>query len=247
MSDPVVQVESASLAYRLARNKASTFKEFVVQLMKRQVTYEDLWAVREVSFNLMKGEVMGVIGPNGAGKSTLMKMIARVLPPTEGRVVVRGSVGAMIELGVGFNAELTAEENIIMYGILLGRDREHMERRVEAIADWAGLSDFLDVPVRSFSSGMMARLGFAVATDTRPDLLVVDEVLSVGDEEFQEKSKTRIHKMIANGTAVLLVSHDLKTILKLTHSAIWLDHGLIQARGVPSEVISAYKESVHRE
>jgi ABC-2 type transport system ATP-binding protein len=247
VTEPAVELVNVSLAYRLARNRASTFKEFVLQLMKRQVTYEELWAVRDASFRVMPGEVFGVIGPNGAGKSTLMKMIARVLPPTEGRVVVRGAVGSMIELAVGFNGELTAEENIVMYGILMGQDRSHMKTRVQPIAEWAGLTDFLDVPVRSFSSGMLARLGFAVATDTQPDVLVIDEVLAVGDEEFQEKSRSRIMKMITGGTAVLLVSHDLDTITELAESVLWLDHGVTRDLGPAGDVVGAYRRSVHHE
>ena len=241
-----VEVIDVSLVYRLPHNQASSLKEFAVRLLKRQVTYEDLWAVKDVSFEMAPGEVLGVIGPNGAGKSTLMKMIARVLPPTEGRVIVRGSISPMIELAVGFNAELTATENIIMYGILLGRDRAHMEERVQPIAEWAGLTDFLDVPVRSYSSGMLARLGFAVATDARPDILVVDEVLAVGDAEFQRKSRLKLLKMIEEGAAVLLVSHDLDAVSDLSNKVLWLDHGHAMALGDAKEVVAEYQDSVSR-
>jgi ABC-type polysaccharide/polyol phosphate transport system ATPase subunit len=187
------------------------------------------------------GEVLGVIGPNGAGKSTLMKMVARVLPPTKGRVVVRGLVAPMIELGAGFNPEMTAYENIILYGTLLGRTPGQMQERVASICDWADLNDFIDVPTRSYSSGMLARLGFSVATDIHPEVLVVDEVLSVGDAAFQEKSKHRMMEMIDHGAAVLFVSHALETVKQLSDRVLWLDHGTVQGVGGPSEVVSAYR------
>jgi len=244
MSDPAIQVEHASLAYRLARSSSGTAKEYVIQLMKRQVSYEQLWALSDVSFMVHDGEVLGIVGPNGAGKSTLMKMLARVLPPTDGRVVVRGSVAPMIELGAGFNTELTGFENIVMYGTLLGRTPQLMRDRAEEIAAWADLSDYLDVPIRSYSSGMLARLGFSVATDTEPDVLIVDEVLSVGDAAFQQKSSERMRKMIANGASVVLVSHNLDTVRAIANRAIWLDRGKIVSEGDPEEVVGEYERSV---
>ena len=191
-----------------------------------------------------QGEVLGVIGPNGAGKSTLMKMVARVLPPTEGRVVVRGVVAPMIELGAGFNPEMTAYENIILYGTLLGRTPGQMQERVDAICEWADLKDFVDVPTRSYSSGMLARLGFSVATDVHPEVLVVDEVLSVGDAAFQDKSKQRMLQMIESGAAVLFVSHDLPSILELSNRVLWLDHGVVRGTGQPAEVVAAYQSTI---
>ncbi len=244
MSDPAIQVESASLAYRLSRLSSGTAKEYVIQLMKRQVKYEQLWALRDLSFTVRDGEVLGVIGPNGAGKSTLMKMLARVLPPTEGRVVVRGSVAPMIELGAGFNLELTGHENIVMYGTLLGRPPELMRQRADEIADWANLTDYLDVPLRSYSSGMLARLGFSVATDTDPDVLIVDEVLSVGDAAFQQKSGDRMRTMIEHGASVVLVSHNLPTVRAIADRAIWLDRGKIVLEGDPDMVVDSYEMSV---
>ncbi len=232
-----------ALAYRMTHDRAGTVKEFAIRFVKRQVQYEQLWALKGVSFTVGRGEVFAVIGPNGAGKSTLMKVLARVLPPTEGRVIVRGSVAPMIELGAGFNAELTAYENVVLYGTLLGRDPEFMRERAEAIAKWAALEDFLDVPIRSYSSGMLARLGFSVATDIEPDILVVDEVLSVGDEAFQRKSAERIEAMIDAGTAVVLVSHALETVLEVAERVMWLDHGQVKMIGEPKEVVEAYRET----
>ncbi len=233
-----------SLAYRLARNRAGTMKEYAIRLVKRQVEYERLWALNDVSFEVRPGEVFAVVGPNGAGKSTLMKIIARVLPPTEGRVIVRGTVAPMIELGAGFNQEMTALENIVLNGTLLGRDPADMRQRAPAIAEWAGLQDFLDVPVRSYSTGMLARLGFAVATDFQPDVLVVDEVLSVGDEAFQHKSRQRIESMIERGTSVVLVSHDMGTVESVADRAMWLDNGQVKMLDSPAEVVDAYRATV---
>ncbi len=240
---PAIEVHDASLAFQLTRERAGTVKEYAIQTVKGKAKKEQLWAVRDVSFIVEPGEVLGVIGPNGAGKSTLMKMVARVLPPTEGRVVVRGVVAPMIELGAGFNPEMTAYENLILYGTLLGRTPGQMQERAAAICEWADLSDFVDVPTRSYSSGMLARLGFSVATDIQPEVLVVDEVLSVGDAAFQEKSKERMMEMIENGAAVLFVSHDLGTVKELSDRVLWLDHGHVQALGESDEVISAYQVS----
>ena len=239
-----VNVENVTLAYRLARNQAGTLKEFAFQLLKRQVRYEKLWAVDGVSFQVQRGEVFALIGPNGAGKTTLMKVVARVLPPTSGRVIVRGSVAPMISLGAGFNPELTGFENIVLYGTLLGREPQDMRDSVDRIADWAGLSEFMDVPVRAYSSGMLARLGFSIATDVDPDVLVVDEVLAVGDQAFQKKSFDRMHALMNGGTAVLLVSHALDKVEEMADRVMWMDKGIVKMVGDPDEVVATYKESV---
>lgn len=240
---PSIEAHEVALAYRLAHDQAGSFKEFAIRFVRRQVQYEQLWALKGVTFSVLPGEVFAVIGPNGAGKSTLMKVIARVLPPAQGRVVVRGSVAAMIELGAGFNAEMTALENIVLYGTLLGRDPEEMRERARAIVEWAGLEQFLDVPIRAFSTGMHARLGFAVATDATPDVFVVDEVLSVGDEAFQRKSMGRIEEMIESGTSVVLVSHDLDTVLDMAGRVMWLEAGEVRMLGDPKEVVDAYRSA----
>lgn len=240
---PPVEVEGVSLAYRLARNQAGTIKEFAMQLLRRQVKFEQLWAVSDVSFQVNRGETLALIGRNGAGKTTLMKIIARVLPPTDGRVVVRGHVAPMISLGAGFNHELTGYENIVLYGTLLGRDPDEMRSRVDAIAEWADLIDFMDVPVRAYSSGMLARLGFAIASDTVPDVLIVDEVLSVGDQQFQQRSFERMQTMMNGGAAVLLVSHNLPKVEEMADRVLWLDKGTVRMLGDPEEVIEAYRAS----
>ncbi len=242
---PLIDVSGVSLAYQMTRDRAGSIKEFTFQLLRRQVRTEAFWAVRDVSFQVRRGEVLALIGANGAGKTTMMKVVARVLPPSEGRVVVRGRLAPMIALGAGFNPELNGYENIVLFGTLLGRTPDQMRERTGSIAEWAGLTDFLDVPLRSYSSGMLARLGFAVAADVDPDVLVVDEVLAVGDEAFQQKSTERMHELMSGGTAVLLVSHQLGTVEKLADRVIWLDHGVIRMEGPPVEVVAAYRASVH--
>jgi ABC-type polysaccharide/polyol phosphate transport system ATPase subunit len=240
---PLIEVDHVSLAYTLNRDRAGTVKEFAFQLLKRQVTAERFLAVDDVSFQVNRGETVAMIGRNGAGKTTIMKVVARVLPPTDGRVIVRGVVAPMIALGAGFNHELNAIENIVLFGTLLGRDPDDMRERAKSIGEWAELTDFLDVPIRSYSSGMMARLGFAVAADVEPDVMVVDEVLSVGDESFQRKSFEKMQALMKGGTAVLLVSHVLDKVLEVADRVIWLQKGRIQMAGDPEEVVEAYRES----
>jgi ABC-type polysaccharide/polyol phosphate transport system ATPase subunit len=241
---PAIEVHDAALVYRLARNRSPSLQEHVFSLLKRQVTYEQLWALNGVSLAVARGELLVVIGPNGAGKTTLLKLIGRVLPPTSGRVVVRGLVAPMIELGAGFNAELTGLENIMLYGAILGHDLGYLRRHADAIAEFARLEEFMDVPLRCYSSGMLARLAFAIATEGRPDVLLVDEILAVGDEAFRHKSEERIERVMGEGTAVVLVTHALQMASALADRAIWLDHGRIMATGLPDDVITAYCDSV---
>jgi len=219
-------------------------KEFAINMLKRQVVYESLWALDDVSFEIGQGEVFAVVGPNGAGKSTLMKVLAGVLPPTSGRVVVRGLVSPMIELSGGMNPEMTGRENIVMFGVLLGRDPAYMRERVGPISEWAELPEFLDVPMRNYSTGMVARLGFAIATDVKPEILLVDEVLSVGDEAFRRKSNERLEELMEGGTTVVLVSHSLATVRSMADRVMWLDHGRIKMLGESQTVVQAYQDSV---
>lgn len=242
--ETLIEVMSVGLSYRMSHDRAGTIKEFAFQFLQRQLVTEEFVALADVSFEVKRGEVFSLIGPNGAGKTTLMKVVARVLPPSRGRVVVRGVVAPMIALGAGFNPELAGYENIVLFGTLLGRDPDEMRERVGPIAEWAELTDFLDVPVRSYSSGMLARLGFAVASDIEPDVLVVDEVLAVGDESFQRKSAAKMKQMMAGGTAVLFVSHDLKVVETLSDRALWLDGGRVRMLGPAKEVVDAYRGSV---
>ena len=239
-TDKVVEVTDVTLAYRRTRHRVSSLKQTAIDTINRRMAYEEFFALNGVSFTVARGETLSVIGRNGAGKSTLLKVLARVLPPTSGRVIVRGSVAPMIELGAGFNPELTGAENIMLYGTLLGRDSKTMQGRIEAIADWAQLTEHLDIPIRAYSSGMVARLAFATATDTTPDLLLIDEVLSVGDEDFQTRSKIRTEQMMNSGCAVVLVTHDLSAVKTMATRAIYLDHGAMKASGNPQDVIDAY-------
>jgi ABC-type polysaccharide/polyol phosphate transport system ATPase subunit len=199
------------------------------------------WALNDVSLTVKRGEVFGLIGQNGAGKSTMLKLVARVLRPTTGRVWVKGRVAPLLELGAGFHPELTGRENIILNGAILGFSRKEMDEKFARIVDFAELWDFIDAPLRTYSTGMWARLGFAVATDTNPQVLIVDEVLSVGDEAFQRKSLARIQSFQEQGAAILLVSHNMGMIENMCQRAAWLDHGRLMAMGGATEVIQAYR------
>ena len=242
MTKPI-EVSDVTLRYRLDKANVGTIKEAAVRTLRRQRTYEWLNALDGVSFDVERGEIFGVVGPNGAGKSTLMKIIARVLPPSTGRVIVRGQVAPMIELGSGMNPELTARENIILYGSMLGRDPAYMRQRVDPIVEWAGVEDFVDVPTRSYSSGMMGRLAFSVATDIEPEVLVVDEVLAVGDKAFRAKSQARMSELINGGSAVVVVSHAIEMLKKMATRAMWLDRGRVKMIGPAAEVLGGYQTS----
>ena len=242
MSD-VIKAEAINFSYRVLTNHQSSLKTLFKDFVNRKVRVENYQALKDLSFSITKGETVAIIGKNGAGKSTLLKLLAQVVPPTSGELKVIGSVAPMIELGAGFNPELTGRENIIFYSALLGRDIKEVKARVEEIADWAGVTDHMDHQLRTFSSGMIARLAFSTATDQVPDLLLIDEVLSVGDGEFALKSKKRMQEIITSGTTVILVSHDLVTVAQLANRVIWLEKGAIKMVGNPSEVIAAYQLS----
>jgi ABC-type polysaccharide/polyol phosphate transport system ATPase subunit len=237
---PAIQVTGLGFAYRLTRNPVSTVSELAISAVRRQLSYEQLWALRGVSFAVSRGETLAVIGRNGAGKSTLMKVLARILPPREGRVIVRGHISPIIELGAGFSSELTGAENAVLYGALLGHDPRWLRAETAAIAAYAGLENFMDVPLRSYSSGMVGRLAFAIATLGAPEVLLIDEVLAVGDEEFRQRSAIRIHELIAGGTAVVLVTHGLEYVRQRADRVLWLDQGRPVMLGGPNEVVDAY-------
>ena len=200
-------------------------------------------AINDLSFEINKGETVAIIGKNGAGKSTLLKILARVIKPTTGSISITGQVAPMIELGAGFNAELTGRENILFYSSLLDRDINKVKPRINEIIDWAGVADHLDYQLRTYSTGMVARLAFSIATDEVPDILLIDEVLSVGDGEFATKSRTRLLEIINSGCTVIMVSHDLKTVAELAQKVIWIEKGKIKMVGLPTEVIAAYQAS----
>ena len=239
----VINAEGVDFAYRVLNNHQSSLKTLFRDFLKRKVRIENYQALKSLSFSVEKGETLAIIGKNGAGKSTLLKLLAQVVPPTNGKLKITGTVAPMIELGAGFNPQLTGRENVVFYPALLGRDVKKVKQREDHIADWAGVSDHLDYQLRTFSSGMIARLAFATATDEVPDLLLIDEVLSVGDGEFAQKSRTRMQEIISSGTTVVLVSHDLATVAELADRVLWLESGKLKKIGDPKEVISAYQSS----
>lgn len=241
MGNPIIDVEHVSMKFNLMEEKVDTLKEFAVKLVKGKLFYNEFIALNDVSFSIDKGDVFGLIGFNGAGKSTMLKILAGVLKPSKGKVTVRGNIAPLIEVGAGFDPELTAKENIFLNGAILGHSHAFLEEHFDAILDFAELRDFVNVPVKNFSSGMYARLGFAIATEIQPDILIVDEVLSVGDYRFQEKCEARIQQMIANGTTVILVSHDNGMIKRLCNKVLWLDHGHLKKVGAAEKVCQEYE------
>jgi ABC-type polysaccharide/polyol phosphate transport system ATPase subunit len=244
-NNEVIRFENVSVCFNLPNVKLRSFKGYIIARIRRGVRYRKLWALRNINLTVNRGEVMGIIGPNGAGKSTLLQVVSRILKPTEGRVWVRGQIAPLLGIGAGFHQELTGRENVFLNGTLLGFSRSEMEEKFERIVDFAELWDFIDAPLRTYSTGMRARLGFAVATDTKPDILIIDEVLSVGDEAFREKSTNRMREFFEGGTTILLVSHSMSTIQELCHKVAWIHKGNIQMLGNTKKVVKAYRKSGH--
>lgn len=242
MGETVIKVQDVSMHFNLMEEKVDSLKEYFMKLIKGKLLYNDFIALQHVSFTVEKGEILGLIGLNGAGKSTLLKILAGVLAPTTGKVMVKGKIAPLIEVGAGFDPELTARENIFLNGAILGHSEAYMKEHFQEIIDFAELQQFVDVPVKIFSSGMYARLGFSIATMVQPDVLIVDEVLSVGDYRFQEKCEQRIRKMIEKGVTIIMVSHDNDLIQKLCTKVVWLDHGKVKAIGDTLEICSEYEE-----
>jgi len=240
VSIDAITVQNVSMMFSLTKNKTTSLKEHAVKAFKRQLFYEEFWALRDVSFTVNKGEVFGVMGFNGAGKSTLLKVIARVFRPTIGSVTVNGEISPLLELGAGFDPESSARENIFMNGAMYGYSQKFMEEKYDEIMDFAELWEFEDVAVKNFSSGMTGRLGFAVATSVQPEILIVDEILGVGDYKFQKKCEERINNMIESGATVLLVSHAIETIKEMCSRAILLDKGKVVCIGDVDEVCEVY-------
>ena len=236
----VVRLEGISVRYRLPHERYATLKEHTIRWLQRRIRYDDFWALRDVDVEVAQGQVVGIIGRNGAGKSTLLKVISRVLRPTQGRVWVCGRVAPLLEFGAGFHPELSGRENVFLNGAILGFSHAEMQRKFQRIVEFAELGDFIDAPLRTYSSGMIVRLGFAVATDVEPSILIVDEVLSVGDAAFQKKSIERIQGFRAAGTTILLVSHNMGLVESMCDRAIWLDHGRVLADGPADSVVHQY-------
>lgn len=239
--DVAIQLENISVRYRIPHERYRTLKEHAIRWLERRVQYDDFLALRDVSLSVKRGEVVGIVGRNGAGKSTLLKVVSRVLQPSRGRVHLRGRVAPLLEFGAGFHPELTGRENVFLNGAILGFSHADMDAKFKHIVDFAELWDFIDAPLRTYSSGMVARLGFAIATDVDPDILLLDEVLSVGDVAFQQKSAERIQSFRASGATILLVSHSMDTVQAMCDRAIWLDHGKVMADGNPEAVVQHYR------
>ncbi len=230
------------MKFNLSQERTEAFKEYIIKKLKNQLHYTEFYALRDISFTLKKGGSIGFIGRNGSGKSTLLKCIAGVMFPTKGTVTVSGSIAPLIELGAGFDPELTARENVYLNGAVLGHDRKFMDSRFEEIMDFAELWDFVDVPVKNYSSGMYARLGFAIATEIKADILICDEILSVGDMAFQQKCKKRMEELLSGGTTLLYVGQDPQTVEEMCEEALWLDHGHMREYGPSYKVCGAYMD-----
>jgi ABC-type polysaccharide/polyol phosphate transport system ATPase subunit len=239
--DLMVRLEGVAVRYRAPEERLNTFKEYAIRRLQRRIHYKDFYALDGINLDVHRGEIFGIIGRNGAGKSTLLKVVSRVLIPTRGRVWLRGQVSPLLELGAGFHPELTGRENVMLNGTLLGHSSRELEERMDSIIDFAELGSFIEAPLRTYSSGMAARLGFAVATAWRPEILLVDEVLGVGDEAFREKCQRRMRTFREDGSTILMVAHDMATVAALCPRAAWLQHGKIGLIGPAEEVIKAYR------
>ncbi len=240
----MIDVDNVTVRFNMASEKVDNLKEYFVKMLKHQLMFQEFLALKDVSLKIRPGEAWGLVGTNGAGKSTMLKLISGILTPHKGSVQVNGTIAPLIELGAGFDMELTARENIYLNGTLLGHSRRFMDEHFDEIVEFAELWDFLDVPIKNYSSGMQARIGFSIATMVRPDILIVDEVLSVGDFKFREKCNARMEEMLSSGTTLLLVSHSMEDILKLCDHAAWLDKGVLKMSGDVQAVTEAYVKGV---
>lgn len=237
----MIQISDVSMRFRLTDDRIMSLKEFVTKTISGKVQHKDFWALKHISFEVYKGEVVGIIGRNGSGKSTLLKVISGILKPTQGSVACQGNIVPMLELGSGFDQDLTGRENIFLNGAILGYSEEFLKQRYQEILAFSELGEFIDVPIRNYSSGMMMRLAFSVATVVNPQILIVDEILAVGDESFQAKSRARMKQLMSGGTTVLFVSHNLSQIREMCDRVIWLDHGHVKDIGACDRICDRYE------
>lgn len=242
----MIDVEHVTIRFNLSNQKVDNLKEYFIKLVKKELMFQEFLAVKDVSFQILEGESWGLIGSNGSGKSTMLKAISGIMKPYKGTITVNGSVAPLIELGAGFDPECTARENIFLNGCVLGHSLEFMENHFDEIVDFAEISDFLDSPIKNYSSGMKARLGFSVATMVKPDILIVDEILSVGDYKFKQKCMKRMETLLSNGTTLLYVSHNIEEVRRLCDHVIWLDHGEPRMMGNVNEVCDAYMNEMKK-
>ncbi len=241
MPNNVIEVRDVTMEFNMSNVKVDSLKEYFVRLAKHELFFNSFLALKGVSFDVARGDVLGIVGLNGSGKSTMLKIISGIMKPTTGTVTVNGTISPLIELGAGFDADLTARENIYLNGSILGHSKEFMDSVFDDVVEFSELHEFLDTPTKNFSSGMQARLGFAIATVVRPDILIVDEVLSVGDYKFQQKCEKRIREMMANDTTVIIVSHSNDLIESLCNKALWLEKGKVVEYGEAKEVCAHYR------
>ena len=246
MPHPAIRVSDVSMMFHMHTEKVDNLKEYIIRVLKRKLNYTEFWALRDISFEVQPGERLGVLGFNGAGKSTLLKVIAGVMKPTEGEVEIHGVVAPLLELGAGFDMNYSGRENIFLYGATMGYSRKYIQERYDEILEFSELKEFIDAPVKNYSSGMRARLGFSIATAVEPDVLIIDEVLSVGDAKFRNKSEAKIKTMFDRGVTVLFVSHNTAQVRSLCNTAILLDDHRIIASGGADEVCDVYDAMVRK-
>lgn len=238
---PMIEIRNVTMQYRMSNDRVSNLKEYLIKRLKKRISFEYFTALDDVSFAVRQGEVLGLIGHNGAGKSTILKIISGIVRPTKGAVHIRGNVVPMLELGSGFDFDMTGRENIFLNGAILGYSEEFLKEKYDEIVEFSEIGQFIDMPLRNYSSGMVARLGFSIATVVEPEILIVDEVLAVGDAAFQEKSKKRMMELMGGGTTVLFVSHGLGQVRELCDHVVWMDHGKVKMYGETKEVCDAYE------
>ncbi len=246
MGETVIKVENVGMEFNLSQEKTDNLKEYVIKLIKRELMYQSFWALQNISFEVEKGDKVGILGLNGAGKSTLLKLISGVMKPTEGTITLKGMISPLLELGAGFDHNYTGRENIYLNGAMLGYPKEFIESKFDEIVEFAEIGDFIDVPLKNYSSGMIARLGFSIATVVEPKILILDEVLSVGDAKFREKSEQRMKSLLNKDVTVLFVSHSLDQVRNLCNKALWLEKGKLVMQGSVEEVSASYEESIHQ-
>lgn len=242
--DNIIEIDNVSLRYNKPTEKVGTLKEFFVRLLKGKLRYKEFWVLNDITVNVKKGESLALVGLNGSGKTTLLKTIAGILEPTKGEIRISGTIAPLINLGAGFDFEATAKENIFLNGAILGYSKKQMQKKYDSIVEFSELQDFMNTPLKNFSSGMLSRLGFAIAVDVQPDILLVDEVLSVGDANFRQKCQKKIEEMLANGTTLVYVSHNMEEVTRLCKHALWLKDNRVHMYGLSEEVVAKYLESI---